>query len=275
MKLPEAFVAILVLAACGGVAPSEPQARGNTSAVTAAGSLALSMAPAAPLVEGTATPYAMTVTNTTAAAMNAVTFTASFPQSTVNQVPAGCVRIGGGLPEIVCLVASIAPGVTVQFDPQVRPNVAGTLTYSCSAATSGSLVEVLDDVEQVAPAPTDVQVTGSASNGSPALGSAFTYTFQVKNNGPYPTFGGVSFGDVLPASLTFLAVSTSAGACAGGASVSCALGDLAVGAQATVQISVQAPAVAQSVVDTASVAIGAQADRNPANDSVSITVTPK
>lgn len=275
MKLSEAFVAILALAACGGTALSQPQARSSADIVTAAGSLALSMGPSAPLVEGTATAYAMTVTNTTAAVMNSVTFTASFPESTINQIPASCVRIGGGQPEIVCSVASIAPGVTVSFDTQVRPDVAGTLTYTCGAAASGSLLNVLDDVELVSPAPTDVQVTGSASNGAPPLGSAFTYTFQVKNNGPYPSFGGVTFSDVLPASLTFLAVSTSAGTCAGGASVSCALGDLAVGAQATIQISVQAPAVAQTVVDSASVAIGAQTDRNPANNSVSITVTPK
>ncbi|HEY6908378.1 MAG TPA: DUF11 domain-containing protein [Myxococcales bacterium] len=273
MKLPEAFVAILALAACGGTAL--PQARGSADIVAAAGPLALSMGPAAPLVEGTSTAYAMTVTNTTAAAMNSVTFSASFPQSTINQIPASCVRIGGGQPEIICSVASIAPGASVSFDTQVRPNVAGTLTYTCGAAASGSLLNLLDDVEAVSPAPTDVQVTGSASSGAPPLGSAFTYTFQVKNDGPYPSFGGVTFSDVLPSSLTFLAVSTSAGTCAGGASVSCALGDLAVGGQATIQISVRAPAVAQSVADTASVSIGAQADRNPANDSVSITVTPK
>jgi hypothetical protein len=38
---------------------------------------------------------------------------------------------------------------------------------------------------------------------------------------------------------------------------------------------VQAPAAPESIANTASIAIGQQTDRNPANDSVTVTVTPK
>lgn len=62
---------------------------------------------------------------------------------------------------------------------------------------------------------------------------------------------------------------------AGGASVSCSLGDLAVGVQATIAISTQAPSTAQTIVNTATVAIGQQTDRDLTNNSVSVTVTPK
>ena len=49
----------------------------------------------------------------------------------------------------------------------------------------------------IAPAPTDIQVTGAASTGSPTVGSTYSYTFQVKDNGPWPA-PGVSFSDTLP-----------------------------------------------------------------------------
>ena len=47
------------------------------------------------------------------------------------------------------------------------------------------------------PGPTDIQVTGSSSNGSPQVGSSFSYTFQVKNNGPLPAADVVILGDVV------------------------------------------------------------------------------
>jgi uncharacterized repeat protein (TIGR01451 family) len=126
----------------------------------------------------------------------------------------------------------------------------------------------------VTPAPTDVQVTGFASTGSPKLGSVYSYTFQVKNDGPFLA-PSVTFSDALPASLSFVGVTSNSGACSQAAgSVSCALGDLAVGSQADVLISVQAPATAQSITDNASVS-EAVTDRNPANNTVAVTVQAK
>jgi uncharacterized protein DUF11 len=88
--------------------------------------------------------------------------------------------------------------------------------------------------------------------------------------------GGVSFSDPLPASLAFVSATTTAGSCAGGQTVSCALGDLAVGAHATIAITVAAPGTAQSIVNTASASLAApQGDTHPENDSVSVTVTSK
>ena len=64
------------------------------------------------------------------------------------------------------------------------------------------------------------------------------------------------------------------GSCAGGQTVACALGDLAVGAHATIAITVRAPGTAQSIVNTAAVSLAApQGDRNPSNDTVSVSVT--
>jgi uncharacterized repeat protein (TIGR01451 family) len=263
----------VVAAACGGADPARIAGARSSRAATSAGPLTLSLAPAGPLTQGTFTAYAASVTNTTADAISSVNLVADFPDTTMNQIPAGCVRAPGGQPEFICPIASIPAGATLTFATQVRPNLAGTLTFAAFCGGNGLTVNVVTDVENVAPAPTDVQVTGFGSTGSPPVGSAYGYTFQVKNNGPFPTSGGVSFTDVLPASLSFLGVTTSVGACVGGETVSCDLGDLAVGAQAIVQISVQAPPAAQTIVDSASVSLGAQTDRNPANDAASVTVT--
>jgi uncharacterized repeat protein (TIGR01451 family) len=273
-----ACLAILALAAvrCGGTEqPRLDSASQRHSALASSpGSLALTMEAAAPLVQGTFTPYTVTVTNTTA---DPITFNVGldFPDTTVTALPAGCASLGGGTPLFVCSNLSLDPGATLVVQAQIRPNVAGSLTYGASVVGSTFPSNSATDVVDVAPAATDVQVTGSSTNGSPPLGSAFTYTFQVKNSGPFATFGGVSFTDGLPASLTFLDVSSDVGTCSGGATVSCALGDLPVGSQATIKILVQAPPVSQTIANTASVAIGQQTDRQLANNSVTVTVTSK
>jgi len=242
--------------------------------VSSPGSLALTMQATAPLVQGTFSPYTVTVTNTTG---DPLTFNLGldFTSTTITGLPASCVGLGGGTPLFVCINLSLDPGATLTVQARIRPNVAGSLTYGASVVGSTFPSNAAADVVDVAPGATDVQVTGSSNNGSPPLGSAFTYTFQVKNNGPFATFGGVSFTDALPPSLTFLSVSTDVGSCAGGATVSCDLGDLPVGVQATIRIMVQAPAAPDAIANTASIAIGQQPDRNPANDSVTVTVTPK
>src|SRR2546423_12417783 len=49
----------------------------------------------------------------------------------------------------------------------------------------------------------DMQVSGSASTGSPLVGTNLNYTFQGKASGP-DTANGIVFTDVLPAGLTHL-----------------------------------------------------------------------
>ena len=273
-----ACLAILALfaARCGGTERPgvNPASQSHSALASSTGALTLTMDAAAPLVQGTFTAYDLTVTNTTADPI-AFNVSGDFPDTTVSALPAGCVSLGGGLPLFVCIGLSLDPGATLVIQFQIRPQIAGSATYGASVAGSTFPDVSATDVENVAPAPTDVQVTGSSNNGSPQLGSAFVYTFQVKNNGPFATFGGVSFTDALPASLTFLNVSNDIGSCTGGATVSCDLGDLPVGVQATIRIMVKAPAAPGSIANTASIAIGQQTDRNPANDSVTVTVTPK
>src|SRR5262249_62021320 len=59
----------------------------------------------------------------------------------------------------------------------------------------------------VAPAATDIQITGAASTGSPSVGSTFTYTYQIKDGGSWGTFGSIIFVDTLLAALTYVSSS--------------------------------------------------------------------
>lgn len=110
-----------------------------------------------------------------------------------------------------CNVASLPAGATMVVQLTMSPQSTGT--FESTAQVSGTIGGLgtftsVDLPLPVNPAPTDVQITGSASTGSPLTSSSFTYTFQVKNNGPQPA-PGVTVTDVVPAALTFAGVSSS------------------------------------------------------------------
>ena len=122
----------------------------------------------------------------------------------------------------------------------------------------------------------DLALTGWASNGSPALGSPFSYKFQVKNNGRSDA-SGATFDDTLPASVTGTSVTTDTGTCAldpVANSVHCDLGTMAAAKQATIVVNATAPSAAGAVTNTASTGL-VGTDANPANNSASVTVQPK
>jgi uncharacterized repeat protein (TIGR01451 family) len=122
----------------------------------------------------------------------------------------------------------------------------------------------------------DLALTGSASNGSPALGSLFSYKFQIKNNGKVDA-SGVTFDDPLPPSVTGTRASTDTGSCAVDTvanSVHCDLGALAAGKQATITVEATAPSSPGAVTNTATAGL-AGTDANPGNNRTSVAVQPK
>jgi len=200
---------------------------------------------------------------------------------------------------------TLAPGQRVSGSVTLRPGTGGPANYFVYSLyndpTTGKQVDPsrapsLPNFSNpnrsfVAPAATDIQITGSASNGAPPAGSNFTYTYQVKDAGPWGTYGGIVFVDTLPASLTYVdaflpVVLPNTGTLfenhvcsAVGQTVMCPLNDMQTGGttnQATIILTVAASSVAQQIVNTASVhTVLPQTDSNPANNSVSVTVTTK
>jgi uncharacterized repeat protein (TIGR01451 family) len=183
-----------------------------------------------------------------------------------------CLRDGPGA--FTCLFGDLAPGATVTMTGVTVATAEGPFTFISTVGGNSNTNDLTEDdtTIDIGPAPTDVQVTGSASNGSPARGAPYSYTFQVKNNGP-ALADAVSFTDTLPPAILVSAVTPPSGAtCSVTAqTVSCSLGDMAVGATANVVIATIAPTTAQTITDTATIATTSP-DRNPANDSVGVTV---
>lgn len=195
---------------------------------------------------------------------------------------------------------TLAPGASVSGSVTVRPRTGGPAFYTMYTGhdpLSGTGAKVLDPAinyrGMVAAAATDVQITGSASNGSPLVGATLTYTYQVHNAGPRGTYGGITFVDTLPASLTYVSSSvtqagidqstgqqvrgTNLNACSAvGQTVVCPLQDMTIGGltnQATITITVTSSGPAQLIANTASVhTVSSQGDSNLANNSVTVNV---
>lgn len=88
----------------------------------------------------------------------------------------------------------------------------------------------------------DLLVNQTHTPASVPAGGVATYTVRVDNNGP-GTASAVTLADTLPSGATFVSATPSIGSCAApaGGSFSCALGNLAAGAVATVAVQVRLP----------------------------------
>jgi uncharacterized repeat protein (TIGR01451 family) len=197
---------------------------------------------------------------------------------------------------------TLQPGQSVSGSVTLRPLGAGVPNYTVysgyvdAAGVQHLLTPAITNSNVVAPAATDIQMTGAASNGSPAVGSTFTYTYQIKNAGPWGTGGGLTFVDTLPAPLTYVSSSLEQfgidrstgqvvqgvnpnGCSVVGQTVSCRIGDLDNGGafnQATIALTVAASGAPQQIVNTASVhTVSPQEDSNPTNNGVTVSVTTK
>ena len=190
---------------------------------------------------------------------------------------------------------TLLPGKSVSGSVTLRPGAGGPPDYTVYSLyndprTGNVLIPpnapVIHHNSVVAPAATDIQIKGAASNGAPPAGSTFTYTFQVKNAGPWGTYGGITFVDTLPASLTYVSSSVSplqalkALSCSlQDQTVTCPLNEMQSGGtsgQATITLTVVASSAPQQIVNTASVATALpQSDPNTANNSVTVSVTTK
>jgi len=237
----------------------------------------------APLV-GQPLSLTITVTNTAATPAGNVLLGASLPSGArISQLPLAnnCTRGGGGGISFgfLCFVGALDPGASSSVTYSIVP----TTTSIASQASASGFVDGSFAINSVSlllgttPTPTDVQVTGFSGTGSPAPGAPFEYVFQVKNNGPQLA-SGVTFTDSLPAGEGLNRVdafSLGGATCtSSGTSVSCSLGDLAVGTSALVIIGATAPTAAGTYTNSASVA-SSIADANPTNNKVSVTIQVK
>jgi uncharacterized repeat protein (TIGR01451 family) len=254
-------------------------------ATSPTGMVAVSVPP--PVVAGVASTYTLTFANTTTSTTTNVVALASLPAGMTLKNINNCARLGGNQSTAFnCMMPNLAPGASESATFSILAPTFGTydIPFAVAAAipdagTPGASDIVGDTVTMtvnVQPGPTDIQVVGSSSNGSPPLGSTFTYTFQVKNNGPVPA-GGLTFDDILPASIQLVGnPAADIGSCVASTvsnGVHCDIGNLGVGQQSTIVLSA-IPTTGGVFGNTATIAMTGT-DTHPANNNVNVTVQPK
>lgn len=183
----------------------------------------------------------------------------------------------GGTTAVSCSLGTLAVGGSATVTIQVIPNAAGSLTDTASATSAvpdpnpaNNNASVTVNAISVPTPEADLALALAAAPDPVTVGQTLTYILNVSNQGP-SNATGVVLSDVLPAGVSLVSAQPSQGSCGGTTTVSCSLGALAVGGNATVLIQV-VPNTAGSLTDTASVTSGV-ADPNPANNNASITVT--
>ena len=174
-----------------------------------------------------------------------------------------------------CSVPALTAGASIDLGLTARVDNNAT-TFTSNANLQFGDADFANNRSTVSAAvalpPPDVQISGSASTGSPTAGAVYDYRFQIKVGGN-TLAQAVVFTDVLPAEVLVAGV-TGLGCGISGNAVTCQLGDMPVGSQNLVTISVVAPPTVGTAISNSGVALaGDGRDIQPSNNSVTINVT--
>lgn len=113
-----------------------------------------------------------------------------------------------------------------------------------------------------------INMTGPSSHVAP--GETFSYNIIVQNGGPSAAVD-VVVSDELPAGMSLVSTSTSLGSCSGTTTVTCNLGGMGAGADASIILSVTAASTEGSYSNTASVT-STIADGDASNNATTVIV---
>lgn len=215
-----------------------------------------------PVVAGSPVQYRITVSNLGPSVSRGVNLTdalgtASYAAVSATTTAGSCTVTAG---TVACPIGTLPSGssATVVVNATVRSTVTGSLTNSATASATtadpvagnntGSVTDTVD-------ASADLTISKRATPNPVVDGQDATYTITVRNNGPSVS-RNVVVTDPIPAPLTFGSVTSSQGTCTrNGAAVTCSLGDLPLGAAATITVVAGVPAAggANGVTNTARV----------------------
>jgi uncharacterized repeat protein (TIGR01451 family) len=254
----------------------DPVATNNTASagvtVTPIADLALTKtASPSPAGIGNNLTYTLTVTNNGPSPGTGVTLTDTVPTG-VTFVSATPTQ-GTCTAAVSCNLGTLANAAKATVTIVVTPTAAGTVTNAASVAANET-----DPVPGNNTATVSTPVTASADLAltetvapNPVLlgGSNLTYSLTITNNGPSPATN-VVLTDTLPAGATLIGATPSQGTCTSPLAT-CAIGNLASGASATVLV-VLKPNATGTVTNSATVTAN-ENDPNPANNSASASAT--
>ncbi|HEX7833769.1 MAG TPA: DUF11 domain-containing protein, partial [Thermoanaerobaculia bacterium] len=214
---------------------------------------------------GSTFSYTIVVTNNGPDAATSVVMTDTLPasllfRSITQPSPFTCTTPAvGATGTITCTAASLANGASRTFTlvVEVASGATGSIVNSASvtsAATDGNSGNSGSNATGVtaAPASADISIVKSTNSNQAVTGTTITYTILVSNAGPSPATN-VIVTDDLPTGLTFLDVTPSQGTCNAADPVSCNLGTILSGANATITLRATVTATTGTVANTASV----------------------
>ena len=192
-----------------------------------------------PVMVGETLTYTVVVTNHGPATTTAVltdTLPASVTFVSATTTAASCVQSGGS---VTCSLGTLASGSSATSTIEVIPTATGTITNSVSV--TGDVDDPEDDnntaIQHTTVGGADLEVSKVDDPDPVMVGETLTYTVVVTNHGPSTTTAELT--DTLPASVTFVSATTTAGSCGeSGGTVTCSLGILSSGASATSTIEV-------------------------------------
>ncbi|MDW8328439.1 MAG: right-handed parallel beta-helix repeat-containing protein [Candidatus Bipolaricaulota bacterium] len=233
--------------------------------------------------------YTITVTNNGPNNATGITVTDTLP-ATVTFVSAstGCTHSAG---TVTCTIASLAASantsVTITVTPQAGavPSITNTVSVSGNEFDPNAANNSANQSTTVNPT-ADLSVTKGGSSSSIQYGQNVTYTITVTNNGPNNATG-VTMTDTLPSGLVLVSATPSQGSCTGTTTITCNLGAINNGNNATVTIVAKAQTTGIDLVvddDTAACAYTGtvnnpasatanEHDPNTANNSASASTT--
>jgi len=229
--------------------------------------------------------YNIALTNNGPDAATTVTMNDTLPASLLFQSitpPAGwtcpATPAVGASGAIACNAASLANGATANFVLVVRVanNASGTIINTASGSSQvsdpNSANSTATSTGLAVTSAADLAITKTTTATQAPTGSTINYTITVSNAGPSPATGAV-VTDLLPAGLQFVSATPSQGTCSGTAPVTCSLGTIPNGANATIALSATVTATTGTITNTASVS-AASTDPGSGNNSGSSAPTP-
>jgi uncharacterized repeat protein (TIGR01451 family)/CSLREA domain-containing protein len=235
-----------------------------------------------PVTVGQNLTYMAVITNNGPGGANGVALVDSLPTG-VNFVSTllndGTCKQSAGT--VYCWVGYLASGEQTILTLVVTPVSAGSISNTIMASgyetdpNAANNSFTASTTVNAPPASADLSLTKTGSPNPVLVGANLTYTITVTNNGP-DTATSVVVMDVLPANLTSVSATSTQGSCSGTSTVSCALGDLAAGASATVTL-VGTPTAAGNLSNTAGITSGVSdptLDNNSATESTTVNALP-
>jgi uncharacterized repeat protein (TIGR01451 family) len=168
---------------------------------------------------------------------------------------AGCSESSG---IVTCTIGDLSKGANAFVTIEITaPPTAGTITNNAQVVASepDPVSANNNDSEntEVVDIPADLSVVVDDIPDPVQVNEPLSYEGVVTNMGPADATG-VTFESILPPEVTFVSVNPSQGLCSAfGGTVTCVLGNLANGTNATVTINVIAPNVPGSIINRASV----------------------